>query len=79
MRLTYSSPRPCPGVDNCCEVLSGWALVSSGTSAGSSFRLLFLTSTTRDATSSDIAAYNTVVQGRAADGHNDLVGRASRQ
>ena len=37
---------------------------------GRSFRLLFVTSTTRDGTSSDIADYNAFVQGRAAaNGH----------
>ena len=37
-----------------------------------SSRLLFLSSTTRDATSSDITAYNTFIQNRAAAGHTDI-------
>ena len=70
-RLTFQAPDPvpCTGVDNCFEVPASWELVPSGLTAGSSFRLLLLTSTTRDATSSDIADYNTFVQASAAAGH----------
>ena len=70
-RLTFQAPDPvpCSGVDNCFEVPASWELVPSGLTAGSSFRLLLLTSATRDATSSDIADYNTFVQGSAAAGH----------
>ena len=70
-RLTFQAPDPvpCSGVDNCFEVPASWELVPSGLTAGSSFRLLLLTSATRDATSSDIADYNTFVQGSAAACH----------
>ena len=54
------------------EVPSDWALAPSGLGAGDEFRLLFVTSTTRDATSTSIGVYNTFVQGRAAAGHADI-------
>ena len=46
-----------------------WALKPADLTTGEAFRLLFLTSTTRDATSSDIADYNAFVQTAAAAGH----------
>ncbi len=49
-----------------------WPLKPSGLSAGDQFRLMFITSTTRDATSSNIADYNSFVQGRAAAGHTSI-------
>ena len=49
-----------------------WSLKPAGLSPGDKFRLLFLSSTKRDATSSDIADYNTFVQDRAAAGHLDI-------
>ena len=48
---------------------SDWRFAPSGLSAGDKFRLLFVTSTTRDSSSSDIADYNRFVQGRAAAGY----------
>ena len=51
------------------EVPLDWALNPSGLGGGDSFRLLFISSTSRNATSSDIAVYNTFVQERAATGH----------
>ena len=53
-------------------VAADWALVPSGLSAGDRFRLLFISSTKRDATSADIADYNSFVQARAAAGHTDV-------
>ena len=47
-------------------------LVPSGFDVGDSFRLLFLSSTSRDASSTDIADYNTFAQERAAAGHADI-------
>ena len=44
---------------------SGWALKPSGLNDGDKFRLLFITSTTRDATATDIGTYNTFVQTNA--------------
>ena len=49
-----------------------WSLLPSGLSAGDTFRLLFLSSTKRNGSSTDIADYNTFVQGRAAAGHADI-------
>ncbi len=46
-----------------------WALIPTGVTPGDSFRLLFISSTTRDGTSSDIADYNSFAQARAAAGH----------
>ena len=40
--------------------------------AGAKFRLLFLSSTTSNASSTDIADYNTFIQTRAAAGHTDI-------
>ena len=50
-------------------VAPDWALIPSGITAGDSFRLLFVTSTQRVASATDIATYNTFVQNRAAAGH----------
>ena len=49
-------------------VPADWALKPADIAAGGQFRLIFVSSTTRDATSTDIAAYNTFVSTRAAAG-----------
>ena len=49
-----------------------WSLTPSGLSDGDQFRLIFVTSGTRDATSSNIGVYNTFVQNRAAAGHMEI-------
>ena len=54
------------------EVPADWSLVPAGLIGGDQFRLLFLSSTTRDVTPTDIETYNTFVQGRAAAGHADI-------
>ena len=51
---------------------SDWALKPSGVADGGKFRLLFITSTTRDATATDIATYNTFVQTAAKAGHSAI-------
>ena len=53
-------------------VPADWSLKPTGLTAGAKFRLLFLSSTKRDATATDIATYNTFVQNRAAAGHADI-------
>ena len=63
--VTNNSARP-------NEVLASWNLTPAGLAAGDQFRLLFLSSTKRDAVSTDIADYNTFVQDRAAAGHADI-------
>ena len=47
-------------------------MVPSGVGPGQSFRLLFVSSTTRDADSTDISDYNTFVQDRVAAGHENI-------
>ena len=54
------------------EVPSNWSLKPTGLNTGDQFRLLFLSSTKRDATATDIATYNTFIQNRAAAGHTDI-------
>ena len=58
--------------DDVAVVPHNWSLIPSGVSPGQRFRLLLVTSTTRDASSTDIDDYNTFVQGRAAAGHEDI-------
>ena len=53
-------------------VLAGWSLTPTGLAVGDQFRLLFLSSTKRDAAATDIATYNTFIQTRAAAGHTDI-------
>ena len=54
------------------EVPASWNLKPTGLAAGDQFRLVFLSSTRRDGSSTDIAVYNTFVQGLAAAGHADI-------
>ena len=55
-----------------------WSLKPAGIGPGERFRLIFLSSTKRNAASSDIEAYNTFVQNRAANGHANIQDHASR-
>ena len=59
------------------EVATDWSLVPSGLVAGNQFRLLFVSSTTRDATSTSIGDYNSHVQSAAAAGHADIPSHSS--
>ena len=54
------------------EVPLDWSLIPDGLGAGDEFRLLFLSSRERDATSIRIGDYNTFIQNRAAAGHADI-------
>ena len=54
------------------EVPSDWSLIPTGLTTGDQFRLIFLSSTKRDGSSTDIATYNTFIQTRAAAGHTDI-------
>ena len=56
---------------------SDWSLIPSGLGGGDEFRLLFISSTTRDATSTSIGDYNSHVQSAAAAGHADIQGYSS--
>ena len=49
-----------------------WSLMPTGLTAGDQFRLILISSTRRDAISTDIADYNTFVQGLAAAGHTEI-------
>ena len=60
------------GDDDEPVVLDDWSLKPSGLGVGDQFRLIFLSSTKRNATSSNIGTYNTWIQGRAAAGHDDI-------
>ena len=53
-------------------VTEDWALIPSGIGPHESFRLLFVTSTARNAEPSNIGDYNTYVQDRADDGHSAI-------
>ena len=53
-------------------VPADWGLIPSGLGAGDRFRLVFLSSTTRNAQSTNIADYNSFIQDRAAAGHADI-------
>ena len=54
------------------QVAADWSLAPSELVAGNQFRLLFISSTTRDATSTNIGDYNSHVQSAAAAGHTDI-------
>ena len=54
------------------EVPFDWNLIPTGRGSGDRFRLIFLSSTKRDGSSTDRADYNTFIQGRAAAGHADI-------
>ena len=60
------------GDDDEPVVLDDWSLKPSGLGVGDQFRLIFLSSTKRNATSSNIGTYNTWIQARAAAGHDDI-------
>ena len=68
----YDGPAPTPVPEH--RVPVDWPLIPSGLGPGDSFRLLFLTSNKRNATSGDIAVYNSFVAGRAAAGHSAIQG-----
>ena len=67
----------CSVADGCYLVSADWGLIPNGLGAGAEFRLIFISSGTRDGSSTDIADYNTFVQDAAAAGHTDIQGRSS--
>ena len=69
--VTVSLTLPDDGQTN--HVPSNWSLKPNGLTSGDEFRLLFLSSTKRKATPSDIAVYNAWIQDLAADGHADIL------
>ncbi len=68
---------PVVNADGTVTVPFWWSLNPAGSRAGDKFRLLFLTSTARNARSTDIAVYNQFVQARAAAGHRAIRGHSS--
>ncbi|MXW76745.1 MAG: fibronectin type III domain-containing protein, partial [Acidimicrobiaceae bacterium] len=72
--LSVVSPQPAGAqTQSVVEVREDWALIPSGLGAGDEFRLLFVTNTPwRDASSSDIADYDTFVQNKVAAGHTAI-------
>ena len=58
-------------------VPANWNLIPSGLGVGDRFRLIFISSTTRDGSSSDIADYNTFIQNLPAAGHTDIRSHSS--
>ena len=54
------------------SVAPDWPLTPSGLSGGESFRLLFVSSTTRNASATDIGTYNSFVQTAAKAGHSAI-------
>ena len=54
------------------QVLPDWALTPTGLEVGDRFRLLFVSSGTRNAESADIGVYNTFVQNQAQGGDANL-------
>ena len=58
-----------PGV---ASVRADWSLHPPGVASGDRFRLIFVTSTNRDATSNDIDDYNRFVIDAAGSGHADI-------
>ncbi len=68
---------PVVNADGTVTVPFWWSLNPAGSRAGDKFRLLFLTSTTRNAESNNIAVYNQFVQARAAAGHRAIRGHSS--
>ena len=63
---------PPPVVQAQTAVPPDWSLIPSELGPSDTFRLVFLSSTKRNASSTDIADYNTFVQDRAAAGHADI-------
>ena len=63
---------PTPPAPPEITVPNDWSLIPTGLSTGDKFRLIFLSSTKRNAGSTDIADYNSFIQNRAAAGHTDI-------
>ena len=76
--LGASTPREALASGHVEYVPLDWSLKPAGIGPGERFRLVFLSSTKRDATSTDIADYNTFVQDLALSGHANIHDHASR-
>ena len=76
--LGASTPREALASGHVEYVPLDWSLKPAGIGPGERFRLVFLSSTKRDATSTDIADYNTFVQNAATTGHANIQDHSSR-
>ena len=56
-----------------------WGLIPSGLGPGDEFRLLFVSSTKRNAVPAGIVTYNTWIQNLAANGHADIQSHTARR
>jgi len=63
--------------DGTVTVPFDWALIPDGLGSGDKFRLLFITSTSRNAQAAGIGTYDSFVRTRAAAGHPAIQGHAS--
>ena len=70
--LTSAATAAVSAAATAAVVPADWSLKPTAVAAGTQFRLLFLSSTKRNATATDIATYNTFIQTRAAAGHTDI-------
>ena len=61
-----------PLVEPLVTVPHDWSRIPTGLSAGDRFRLLFVSTDTRDARPTDIAAYNTWIRRQASRGHTSI-------
>ena len=68
-KVGYTTQISCPAR---VAVPSNWALKPSGIDTGGRFRLMFITTQTRNGRSSNIADYNSFVQDRAGAGHTNI-------
>ena len=59
-------------VSSTTAVPTNWGLKPTSLTTGDQFRLLFLSSTSRNVTPTDIATYNSWIQARAAAAHTDI-------
>ena len=75
--ITIADPDPNINADGTYNVAADWVLLPSGIRPGETFRLLFKTSTRRNAEPDDIAVYDAHVQTAAAAGHTAIAGHAS--
>ena len=70
--LSVIDDDPPPDAFGTYTVPYDWALKPSGLAEGDTFRLMFMSSTRRNAQSGNIGAYDAFVQGRAAAGHSAI-------
>ena len=71
-RWTTATPAMWPPTADPTQVLPDWALTPTGLEVGDQFRLLFVSSGSRNAESADIGDYNTFVRNQANGGHADI-------